>query len=33
MRAPVEMIMVSADNNNKYYRFTDTDNGNFNVRN
>lgn len=31
MKAPIEMIMVSADNNNKYYRFTDTDNGNFNV--
>lgn len=31
MKSPVELIMVSQDNNNKYYRMTDLDNGNFAV--
>jgi poly [ADP-ribose] polymerase len=31
MRSPVELIMVSQDNNNKFYRMTDTDDGNFAV--
>ena len=31
MKSPVELIMVSQDNNNKFYRMTDTDDGNFAV--
>ena len=31
MKNPIELIMVSADNNNKFYRMTDLDNGNFTV--
>jgi len=29
MRNPIELILVSAENSNKYYRMTDLDNGNF----
>lgn len=31
MRNPIEMILVSSENNNKYYRFQDLDNGTFKV--
>jgi len=31
MRNPIELIMVSEDNNNKFYRMTDTNDGNFKV--
>lgn len=31
MKDPVELIMVTGDNNNKFYRMSDNDNGNFTV--
>lgn len=31
MRDPIELILVSSENNNKYYRFQDLDNGTFKV--
>ena len=31
MKSPVELIMVSAENSNKFYRMTDTNDGNFAV--
>lgn len=31
MRSPIELILVSAENSNKFYRMTDTDDGNFKV--
>ena len=31
MKSPIELVMVSDQNNNKYYRMVDTDDGNFTV--
>jgi poly [ADP-ribose] polymerase len=31
MRDPIELIMVSVDNNNKFYKMKDLDNGEFQI--
>jgi len=31
MKDPIELIMVTGDNNNKFYRMVDLDDGNFKV--